>query len=279
MKIMYCTDIHGSKERYEKILNIHEEFDLTIIGGDILPKNVLGNNIHSVQRKFIKNFLPKYFDKFKTPLIIDFANDDHMCNYLNFTNMVLNYDNVYNIHLKDCTINDISFVGMNFVPDYPFGLKDWCRKDNDDFIIDIRQIGTPCISTKTGYKNIDNLETYYNQRLSIEKILDILLPGHVYNNTICLFHSPPRMLGLDICCDGRCVGSRAITNWILKNQPKLVLSGHIHESPNYSGCYFNRLENTLCIQPGQSYYQNELTYCFFELNNDDIEKSLEIKTI
>jgi len=277
MKIMYCTDIHGSKKRYKKILNIHEKFDLTIIGGDILPKNIYYGNIWEIQESFIKDFFPKYFDEFKTPLIIDFGNDDHECNYLDFINLVLKYDHVYNIHLKESIINNISFIGMNNVPDYPFGLKDWCRKDNDEYIIDSKQLGIPCTSTKKGYKNINNLKKHYNQRLSIEKILDTLLPSSMSEECIYLFHSPPRMLGLDVCLRGECVGSRAITNWILKNNPKILFSGHIHESPEVSGKYFNKLENTLCIQPGQSYKSNELTYCSFYLN--DVEKTLKRETI
>jgi len=277
MNIMFCTDIHGSSERYKKILNIHKEFDLTIIGGDILPKNIRSDSIHSVQRKFVTNFLPEYFSKFKTDLIIDFANDDHYSNYNDFVNIVSKYNHIHRSHLNSTKINNITFTGMNFVPDYPFGLKDWCRKDNDEYIINPKQISIPCTSTKSGYKNIENLEKYYNERMSIENVLDSLLPGHIDNKTICLFHSPPRTLGLDICYDRRAVGSRAVTNWILKNQPKLVLCGHIHESPKVSGIYYNYLEKTLCIQPGQSYYRDELTYCCFDLSN--IEKTLEIRTI
>ena len=62
--------------------------------------------------------------------------------------------------------------------------------------------------------------------------------------TVFLSHQPPR----DTVCDlarGRHVGSRAIRDCIEKQQPDLVLCGHIHEA---IGC--DRIGNSLIVNPG-----------------------------
>jgi Icc-related predicted phosphoesterase len=46
------------------------------------------------------------------------------------------------------------------------------------------------------------------------------------------------------------VGSRAIRAWIERRQPRLALHGHIHESPDRSGCWAERIGATICINPG-----------------------------
>jgi Icc-related predicted phosphoesterase len=45
--------------------------------------------------------------------------------------------------------------------------------------------------------------------------------------------------------------SKAIYNFLERNQPLLSLHGHIHESPDPSRSWYAKLGSTLCIQPGQ----------------------------
>ena len=91
--------------------------------------------------------------------------------------------------------------------------------------------------------------------------------------TIYIIHTPPSNLGLDVCHDGRKVGSKAIFNFIKKNQPLLTLHGHIHESPDVSGKWYSKLGKTICIQPGQSHhYQDYLIYVIFDLKTMQFER-------
>ena len=39
--------------------------------------------------------------------------------------------------------------------------------------------------------------------------------------------------------------------FIEKTQPLLTLHGHIHEAPELSGRYLDRIGATLCVNPGQ----------------------------
>ena len=57
---------------------------------------------------------------------------------------------------------------------------------------------------------------------------------------------------MDICADGRQVGSPTVLKFIEDNQPLLGCSGHIHESPYQAGGKWQApVGRTLWIQPGQ----------------------------
>ena len=70
-------------------------------------------------------------------------------------------------------------------------------------------------------------------------------------DTIHVLHSPARDCACDCIAAGVHVGSRAIRAYIDARQPKLVLSGHIHESPRVSGAWRDRIGRTPVVNPGQ----------------------------
>ena len=191
-----------------------------------------------------------------------------------FKKCVAKYDHVHISHMKEVIINDCSIIGMHYVPDYPFGIKDWCRSETK-FLIDPHQSGKP-VKTMNGYiENIDDLEKYFRNLPMIEDYL-AMLPKPSYNKVIYNIHAPPRTLGFDICNGGNStVGSYAITKFITERKPLLTLHGHIHESSWYSGVTINKLiPETVSIQPGQL---SNFTYCQFDL--DDIDNTYSIKGI
>ncbi len=275
MKVLFSTDLHGHIFKYEKLKKIvtNDNIDVFIIGGDILPKFTSYIDQQIFILNFLNNFL-KEFNKLNIPLLIDFGNDDMSCNYELFLNIINQYKNIYNFHLNKVTLNNIDFIGMNFVPDYPFALKDWCRIDNKDRGIDPLQFGFPLFSTLNGYERISNYSKWLNFKLSIEEQLNILPKPE--NNVIYLFHSPPRNLGLDITYKNLAVGSYAITNFLENNKCLCALCGHIHESPDMSGNFYNKSLYTenIVIQPGQNNNEGKLKYCIFNLN--DIESTIKL---
>jgi len=74
------------------------------------------------------------------------------------------------------------------------------------------------------------------------------------SKAICLFHAPPYKTHLDRAdLDGRIidhvqvdvhVGSIAIKNFIEKQQPKITLHGHIHESSRITGHWQQKINET-----------------------------------
>jgi len=263
MKILYATDLHGVKWKYERLMEIKKDCDLMIVGADILPKNM--PNIHKQQFGFLTKFLPRFFDAIEVPIIIDFGNDDHKALYKTFKDLVDRTPDVYYSHRRYFDIGGVWFAGMHYVPDYPFRMKDWVRSDSVDedyYDSDIMQFGSPILSTDGGYEDIVSLYDYLRSHASIETSLNTLGKPDVL-----LTHSPPRKLGLDVCFDMREVGSRAVTKYILENAPRLTLHGHIHESPQMSGKDIGTLvDGSISIQPGQSGIA-QMTYCEFDLDD------------
>lgn len=271
MRVFYATDLHGHSKKYDLILKIleKENFDLLIIGADILPKG--GTSLDS--KLFITERLPNFFEKIPIPIIIDFGNDDFYMFYNLFKQVVGEYEHVHISHMKEVVIGDCSIIGMHYVPDYPFGIKDWCRSE-DEFPIDPIQYGMP-IQTVNGFiESISDLEKYFSDLPTLDEYLS-KLPEPSYEKVIYNIHCPPRFIGFDICGGGTMqVGSYAVTDFIMEKKPFLTVHGHIHEAPEYSGITINHLiPETISIQPGQIGARQKLVYC--TLDTDDVENTYE----
>ena len=94
-------------------------------------------------------------------------------------------------------------------------------------------------------------QAYLRKRGTIHEDLNGLPKPIDYRKAIYLMHSPPFGIKLDLIQGGNPAGSRSIKNFIEGNQPLLTLHGHIHESPEISGTYFDRIGETISINPGQ----------------------------
>jgi Icc-related predicted phosphoesterase len=72
---------------------------------------------------------------------------------------------------------------------------------------------------------------------------------------------------MDICDHGQRVGSPAVHQFAVDNQPLIGCSGHIHESPYmHGGCWFAQVDKTIWLQPGQIDF--ELHYVTLEIAGD-----------
>jgi uncharacterized protein len=180
------------------------------------------------------------------------------------------------------------FCGMNRVRDYPFGYKHWCARDGDymacpeqccgqgltldgDYMACPEQCcGQGLTLDESGqYVRLDNLVRYLSSKPSLGDELDRvkaqLQPGEM-ERSVWMVHQPPSRLGMDICGDGRQVGSPTVLKFIEDDQPLLGCSGHIHESPHQpGGQWMARVGRTVWVQPGQMGYR--LHYASLEIGD------------
>jgi len=277
MKLLYVTDIHGIEWKHNKIFEIasSSKMDVVINGGDMLPFK--GNLLH--QDKFITGFLDKYFSRFESKGIYFLGllgNDDLGIFDDLFQKTCDKYSYVVNIAQTRFQIESskYEFIGMNWVTDLPFGLKDRVRKDTKDFKHP-KQIGKQYLSTLNGFKKLEDWLSYTETLPTIEDELRNLVRPFNMSNTIYIIHNPPANLDLDITHDGQKVGSKAEYEFLKENQPKLSIHGHIHESPGISGRWYSHLGKTICIQPGQSQqHENLLHYVLVDLETMNIERKV-----
>ncbi|MFH1415374.1 MAG: metallophosphoesterase [Elusimicrobiota bacterium] len=271
MKLLYSTDLHGDRRKYERIFEISKAqgVDIAINGGDLFPKT--GNLFR--QNEFITGFLEKYFARFEEEKIYYLCypgNDDLKIFDKLFEDTGSRFEYIVPLAQKKISIGEYEFIGMNWVVDYPFRLKDRCRKDTDNYIFQ-EQLGPGVLSTEEGYKNIDWF-TYAGTLPTIEDELKGLPLPEDFNKAIYIFHMPPANLGLDQCRSGEKVGSAAIYDFLKKNQPLFSLHGHIHESPEMSGKWMAKIGDTVCIQPGQ---RHGFDYVVIDLKNVKYERFTE----
>jgi Icc-related predicted phosphoesterase len=226
--------------------------DVIINGGDMLPKES-GASIFQMQKDFLTDYLRTHFKLFEARSIhylCCLANDDFRILDPLFDEICHDFSFVVPVAQTKCEINGYEFIGMNWVADYPFRLKDRCRKDTEDFVFPV-QYGKGLLSTPQGLKEIDDWISYADTLPTIQEELRKLPRPQNMRKAVYMIHNPPSRLGLDVCSDGQAVGSKAIYDFLTRNQPLLSLHGHIHESPEISGKWNVRLGETICIQPGQ----------------------------
>jgi Icc-related predicted phosphoesterase len=252
MRLLYVTDLHGSRWKYDRLLAtaVACEAGAVINGGDLLPKS---GNPFSEQPRFIKEALAAHFAAFDAAGIHYLAcsgNDDLMCFDDLFEATCARYPFVHSLTGRKIVIGGYEFIGMNWIVDYPFRLKDRCRMDTAAYVFGM-QYGTGLLSQPNGWRELSDWFTYARSQPTLATELERLPRPADMTRSVYVIHMPPHHLGLDECGSGPRVGSVAVYDFLRASQPRLALHGHIHESPEVSGRWSTWLDRTLCIQPGQ----------------------------
>jgi uncharacterized protein len=277
MKFIYSSDVHGSYVKYKNLVKVAVKHgaDSVILGGDLFP--YVPSAWVSGQQQFIPHFVrfANRLSDYDIELFWILGNDD-----------LVFIDDELNKALEDCPTahwidkrpveyKGFTLVGMSEVVEFPHELKDRCRLDKKG---------------DSPYRGLQNGEAhFYFQRvftkMRIEKYLANYLPSQPsleeilntieiddWKNTILVTHAPPYGSGLDVVGQGFWVGSRAVTEFIERKQPAFSLHGHVHESPWQSGLWNNTIIRTVAIQPGQHFWDRELTYVFVDTDTYETER-------
>ncbi len=276
MVVVYTSDLHGNKEHYQELFELAEQrkAQTIIIGGDMLPIHGPFKSSLQEQRNFIFSYLEPKIQDFRsrapqTTIYAMLGNDDWQASNVHLGILVakgaLRLFHGEKHELK----SGYELVGYAHVPPTPFTIKDGERRDLQKDVVD-RQRCTACVSQGAKIVVVDP-EQYFASVMSIEEELEELPTARDYRKTVYVMHSPPFRTNLDRLFDGRWIGSQAIRAFVEKYQPYLTLHGHIHESSEISGTYWDRIGKTICINPGQS--TEELYAVVFEL--EDITETIE----
>lgn len=265
MTFLYTTDLHGDLSKYEKVYQYAVENNINLIhmGADLLPK---GDDIAGRQKHFVKIELKKFYHKCherKIRVLAFWGNDDLYTRKIYFRE----YAELLDEHPYHQ--GEYEFRAYPYVQDYPFGLKTACKLDSDGWRCPEPYLSDPVEYTARGWENIKDIEKYFAEKGTIETDLKEI---HAHNRTIMAIHQPPCALELDVCMDGRRVGSQTVFNWIKREQPLVCLCGHIHESHYKSGVWKILLGRTTIIQPGQ--WGEEATMVLINIEKGKVDSYL-----
>ena len=263
LRFMYTTDLHGDTGKYTEVLQRCKDYGIKILhlGSDLLPK---GSGILGMQKKFINGYLKEFYRECTAAgitLLAFFGNDDIYSRKKYFKKYSTLLDE------NPVELSGYTFSAYGYVPDYPFTMKTACKTDHDGWQCPDEYLGDPVEVTATGeFEEILDIKTYFKNKGTIENDLKALQGG---SKAIVAIHCPPQGVNLDVCHNGRRVGSKAIYDWTLKNQPLCLLTGHIHESPKMTGIWQSYIKDTLVIQPGQ-FEHDKVSYVIVEIDQDKV---------
>ena len=259
MKLLYTSDLHGEISLYQDLSALANSSSAEVIalGGDLLPSFPPSKRYEDMipnQRIFIDEFLLPFFKKILvttpvTQIVLIPGNWDVGYPYL-FRDVT---EGIIDLSQKKYRLkNGYELIGYPFIPPSPFRPKDYEKMDDPE---------TPWPPQKNpsyirGSEQPDHLlpidpHVYLRERGTIGEDLNRLAKPMNYKKAIYIMHSPPFGTRLDLIQGGNPAGSRSIKTFIEANQPLLTLHGHIHESPQLSGTYLDRIGETLSINPGQ----------------------------
>jgi len=284
MKVLYTSDLHGEIHLYQELLAlaISSSAEIVALGGDLLPSFPPTKRYEDMvlnQMTYIDQFLSLFLKK-----IIDTTSVKQI--FLIPGNWDLGYSHLFkeptegiiDLNQKIYRLkNRYELIGYPFVPPTPFRPKDYEKMDDPESAWP-PQKNPSYIRTSDQTEKLTPIDPYLflRQRETIQEDLDRLPKPLHQEEAIYIMHSPPFGTRLDLIQGGKSVGSHSIKGFIERHQPLVTLHGHIHESPDLSGAYFDRIGKTLSINPGQSIWTgrnvSRLYAVTFEMDN--VEKTL-----
>ena len=279
MKVLYTSDLHGEIFLYQELLALAISYvpEIIALGGDLLPSFPPTKRYEDMvpnQKTFIDQFLSPFFKR-----IIETTSVKQI--FLIPGNWDLGYpylfqkpmEGLIDLDQKGYRLkNGFELIGYPFVPPTPFRPKDYEKMDDPESPWP-PQKNPSYIRTPDLIDQLTPIDPYLHlrQRETIQEDLNRLPKPFYHKRVTYIMHSPPFGTRLDFIQGGKSAGSRSIKAFIEETQPLLTLHGHIHESPELSGAYFDRIGETLSINPGQSAWAGrdtiKLHAVTFELEN------------
>jgi len=275
MKCLYTSDIHGEIHLYQELLTlaISSSAEIIVLGGDLLPSFPPTKRYEDMvpnQRIFAQQFLSPFFKR-----VLEATSVKQI--FLIPGNWDLGYSYLFNepvegiIDLSQRSyrlMNGYELIGYPFIPPTPFRPKDYEKMDDQETNWP-PQKNPSYIRSSEQDEQLTPVDPYLylKQQETIKENLKRLPKPLYHKRGIYIMHSPPFGTRLDFIQGGKSAGSRSIRGFIEETQPLLTLHGHIHESPELSGTYIDRIGGTLSINPGQFTFRDKLHAVTFELEN------------
>jgi Icc-related predicted phosphoesterase len=251
MQICFTSDLHGSPALYAELDRLleTERPDLLLLGGDLFVDGAiddpLGTQVAYVEREFLPRIAGWRARHRGLQVASILGNHDWLCTLA----ALRGHDELVLLSTgAPWSCNGVRFLGHSLTPPTPFWLKDFERLDLAADATPLES-GVVWDSEQRRARQVQAIE-HYGRHPALEQ--ELAGAPRVQGPWIFVSHAPPFGTRLDRLPHlPQPIGSRAVRDWIASRQPLCSLHGHIHESPEVSGAFSDRIGETLCINPGQ----------------------------
>jgi uncharacterized protein len=303
--IFFATDVHGSEICWKKFINAGKFYnaDILILGGDMTGKAIVPF-IKDSKGMYKVNFLEEDMlldEEGKARMIKNISDRGYYPIEMTddrFDELNADSEKVEKIFVDEVLKMAERWVAFADEKLEGTGIKCFVCPGNDD-MFEMDEVLESSKSIIMSEGKILDLDGHYNmistgwsnptpwdthRECSEEEITEKIeaMASKVENIDRCVFnlHAPPFGSGLDEAPEldenlrpkyaGRSlipVGSTAVRDAIIKYQPPLALTGHIHE-----GRGIKRMKNTFVVNPGSSYEQSTLLGAIIEMDKKGVKK-------
>lgn len=282
MNYVFTADLHGKIQQYAKLSNyiLENNIEIVFLGGDLWPKYggrwSPDNQVRTVetQEDFIKSFFLQFVEKIaqQSEVFYILGNDDFA-----ITQRLLKHEND-RIHYLDgtktATWKNYVVVGYPYVGLTPYLQKDWECWDDIGEEVHKKFTTHGFHSSEKGYVAVD-----YEKPPLVSKTLkgglDAIFGEQVGAPIVALFHEAPYGTNLDKTFEDNSyngslnLGSKSLIAAIKKYQPVISLHGHIHESVQESGSYWQKVGKTIMFNPGNGLEETNISLICGNLEHPD----------
>ncbi|MEI8188697.1 MAG: metallophosphoesterase [candidate division NC10 bacterium] len=273
MRLVYTADLHGNLALYRALgeAALGWEADAVIIGGDLCPGSRPFESQPQAHAEFIRRDLASLLAGWKRERpslrVLAIPGNDDFQTVLQALGELEQAGLLESLHRRVLRLDSCSILGLAFVPPTPFSIKDFERRDTADPVRQTMQPFRCVIGTDSGIRYLENFQAYLEAEPSIEEELARLdgLLGPDPGSVIGVLHSPPANTCCDLMLTRQHVGSRAVREWVERRQPLLTLHGHIHESPQMTKMFADRIGSTWVVNPGSD--KQHLHLVFIDTEN------------
>lgn len=254
MRVCFTTDLHGRPELYDQLDQLvrGERPEVLIVGGDMLADGDIDDPV-GTQVAYVHNVFMRRVEGWQREvpgLIVAciLGNHDWLCAWIALQTHHDAGRIVLLDHRQAWPCAGVWFLGYSKTPPTPYWVKDFERLDLP---------GDPMPETGGAVWDLDGQcvrkalpREHFGEQASLA--VELEAAARLDGRWVFVCHAPPHASNLDrLPHVDHPVGSRAVRQFIEQRQPTLSLHGHIHESPDVSGSYTDRIGECTSANPGQ----------------------------
>lgn len=256
MRIGFTSDFHGTRTLYDQLERLlrREQPDLLILGGDILPDGQ-PRDPAGTQAAWVHEVLAPRIDAYRKAapgLTVACCMGNH--DWLRSETALRDEQNAGRLTVLDMQriwhFRGVNFLACPFSPPSPHFAKDYERLDTAGDALP----NFECAVLATQENQIRELtvEQHFRQRPTLSEELETMpTPDEPW---ILVAHAPPYDTKLDRLPNlDQPIGSKAVRRFVESRRPLCALHGHVHESAEVTGAYWDEIDGVLCINPGQNH--------------------------